>query len=81
MQFVGFSAQRTQLIGIVTITPEQHKAERVDRSEQPTLLGVQPLAGAGNRVHFNTDGYALVVEQAARFATKEFNLDPKTYGG
>ena len=36
---------------------------------------------APDGVHFNTDGYALVVEQAARFATKEFNLDPKTYGG
>jgi hypothetical protein len=32
-------------------------------------------------VHFNTDGYALVVEKAAQFATREFNLDPKTYGG
>ena len=36
---------------------------------------------APDGVHFNTDGYALVVEQAARFATKEFDLDPKTYGG
>jgi len=32
-------------------------------------------------VHFNTDGYALVVEKAAQFATKGFDLDPKTYGG
>jgi hypothetical protein len=36
---------------------------------------------APDGVHFNTDGYALVVEDAARFATREFNLDPKTYGG
>jgi uncharacterized protein len=36
---------------------------------------------APDGVHFNTDGYELVVEQAARFATKEFELDPKTYGG
>ncbi|MDP9184982.1 MAG: DUF459 domain-containing protein [Actinomycetota bacterium] len=31
-------------------------------------------------VHFNTDGYTLVVERAAQFATREFDLDPKTYG-
>jgi len=30
-------------------------------------------------VHFNTDGYALVTEKAAELATKDFNLDPKTY--
>ena len=36
---------------------------------------------APDGVHFNTDGYALVVEKAAQFATKEFDLDPKTYGG
>ena len=32
-------------------------------------------------VHFNTDGYRLVVEKVALFASKEFDLDPKTYGG
>jgi hypothetical protein len=31
-------------------------------------------------VHFNTDGYSLVVQNVARFATREFDLDPKTYG-
>jgi uncharacterized protein len=36
---------------------------------------------APDGVHFNTDGYALVVEKVAQFATKEFELDPKTYGG
>jgi hypothetical protein len=36
---------------------------------------------APDGVHFNTDGYALVVEKAAQFATKDFDLDPKTYGG
>ena len=30
-------------------------------------------------VHFNTDGYTLVTEKAAQLATKDFNLDPKTY--
>ncbi|HJX06909.1 MAG TPA: DUF459 domain-containing protein, partial [Actinomycetota bacterium] len=30
-------------------------------------------------VHFNTDGYALLTEKAAQLATKDFNLDPKTY--
>lgn len=35
---------------------------------------------APDGVHFNTDGYTMVVEQAARFATREFDLNPKTYG-
>jgi len=30
-------------------------------------------------VHFNTDGYSLLTEKAAQLATKDFNLDPKTY--
>jgi uncharacterized protein len=36
---------------------------------------------APDGVHFNTDGYALVVEKVAQYATREFELDPKTYGG
>ena len=35
---------------------------------------------APDGVHFNTDGYALLVEKAAQLATRDFNLDPKTYG-
>src|SRR3954465_10683050 len=30
-------------------------------------------------VHFNTDGYTLLTEKAAQLATKDFDLDPKTY--
>jgi lysophospholipase L1-like esterase len=36
---------------------------------------------APDGVHFNSDGYMLVTEKVARFATDEFGLDPKTYGG
>jgi uncharacterized protein len=36
---------------------------------------------APDGVHFNSDGYQLVVQKAAQYATKEFDLDPKTYGG
>jgi hypothetical protein len=36
---------------------------------------------ASDGVHFNSDGYLLVTEKVAQFATTEFNLDPKTYGG
>jgi uncharacterized protein len=35
---------------------------------------------APDGVHFNTDGYALLVEKAVQLATRDFNLDPKTYG-
>ena len=31
-------------------------------------------------MHFNTDGYSLLIEKAAQLATQDFNLDPKTYG-
>lgn len=31
-------------------------------------------------VHFNSDGYELVVEKVAEFASDDFKLDPKTYG-
>ena len=34
---------------------------------------------ASDGVHFNTDGYALLTQKAAELATKDFNLDPKTY--
>jgi hypothetical protein len=34
---------------------------------------------APDGVHFNTDGYTLLTEKAAQLATKDFNLDPKTY--
>jgi hypothetical protein len=36
---------------------------------------------AGDGVHFNADGYALLMQKVAEFATKEFELDPKTYDG
>lgn len=32
-------------------------------------------------VHFNTDGYTLLMQKIAEFATEEFKLDPKTYEG
>jgi hypothetical protein len=34
---------------------------------------------APDGVHFNTDGYTLLTEKAAQLATKDFDLDPKTY--
>jgi hypothetical protein len=37
------------------------------------------LVRADDGIHFNSDGYALLMEQVARFATREFDLDPKTY--
>jgi hypothetical protein len=35
---------------------------------------------APDGVHFNSDGYTLLMRKVAEFATKEFKLDPKTYG-
>ena len=32
-------------------------------------------------MHFNTDGYTLLMQKVAEFATEEFELDPKTYEG
>ncbi|MEP6758367.1 MAG: DUF459 domain-containing protein [Actinomycetota bacterium] len=34
---------------------------------------------ADDGVHFNTDGYTLLMDKVAAFATQEFQLDPKTY--
>lgn len=39
------------------------------------------LVRADDGVHFNADGYTLLMEQVARFVTKQWKLDPKTYGG
>lgn len=36
---------------------------------------------APDGVHFNADGYTLLMQKVAEFTTKEFDLDPKTYGG
>jgi hypothetical protein len=36
---------------------------------------------ADDGVHFNTDGYTLLMQKVAEFATQEFGLDPKTYEG
>jgi hypothetical protein len=30
-------------------------------------------------IHFNGDGYTILMENVARFTTEEFDLDPKTY--
>jgi hypothetical protein len=35
---------------------------------------------APDGVHFNSDGYELLMEKVGAYATKEFKLDPKTYG-
>ena len=35
---------------------------------------------ADDGVHFNTDGYTLLMQKVAEFATEAFQLDPKTYG-
>ncbi|MGE5227734.1 MAG: DUF459 domain-containing protein [Planctomycetaceae bacterium] len=39
------------------------------------------LVRADDGIHFNADGYTLLMEQLARFVTKEWGLDPRTYGG
>jgi len=36
---------------------------------------------ADDGVHFNTDGYTLLMQKVAEFATEAFKLDPKTYEG
>jgi hypothetical protein len=36
---------------------------------------------APDGVHFNADGYTLLMRKVAEYATKEFDLDPKTYDG
>jgi hypothetical protein len=36
---------------------------------------------ADDGVHFNTDGYTLLMQKVAEFATAAFELDPKTYEG
>jgi len=36
---------------------------------------------ADDGVHFNTDGYTLLMQKVAEFATQAFGLDPKTYEG
>jgi hypothetical protein len=35
---------------------------------------------APDGVHFSADGYEMVMQRVAAFATKEFGLEPKTYG-
>jgi len=37
------------------------------------------LVRADDGVHFNSEGYTLLAEKVAEFATDEFALDPKTY--
>jgi hypothetical protein len=37
------------------------------------------LIRADDGIHFNGDGYTLVMENVARFATEAFDLDPRTY--
>jgi hypothetical protein len=36
---------------------------------------------APDGVHFNTEGYELLMRKVAEFATEEFDLEEKTYGG
>jgi uncharacterized protein len=46
-----------------------HEGSRVEEIRAPDGL------------HFNADGYELLMRKVAEFATEEFDLDPKTYGG
>ncbi|MDP9301409.1 MAG: DUF459 domain-containing protein [Actinomycetota bacterium] len=39
------------------------------------------LVRADDGVHFNADGYTILMRLVARFATQQFRLDPKTYEG
>jgi hypothetical protein len=39
------------------------------------------LVRADDGVHFNSDGYTILMQLVARFTSQEFHLDPKTYGG
>jgi lysophospholipase L1-like esterase len=36
---------------------------------------------ADDGVHFNADGYTILMRLVAQFATDQFRLDPKTYEG
>lgn len=38
------------------------------------------LVRADDGVHFNSDGYTILMQQVAGFATSAFRLDPKAYG-
>jgi hypothetical protein len=37
------------------------------------------LVRADDGVHFNADGYTILMERVARFTTDRFSLDPKAY--
>ena len=39
------------------------------------------LVRADDGVHFNADGYTILMQQVAAFAGQEFHLDPRTYEG
>jgi hypothetical protein len=39
------------------------------------------LIRADDGIHFNADGYTILMEQVASFVNQQFGLDPKTYGG
>ena len=39
------------------------------------------LVRADDGVHFNADGYTILMRLVARFATQQFRLDPRTYEG
>jgi hypothetical protein len=39
------------------------------------------LVRADDGVHFNADGYTILMRLVARFATQQFQLDPRTYEG
>jgi hypothetical protein len=41
--------------------------------------GKVELVRADDGVHFNPDGYTLLAEKVAELATRDFQLDPKTY--
>ena len=42
--------------------------------------GTVTLVRAQDGVHFNSDGYTMLMQEVAEYATREFDLDPKTYG-
>ena len=39
------------------------------------------LVRADDGVHFNADGYTILMRSIAQFATQQFRLDPRTYEG
>jgi hypothetical protein len=39
------------------------------------------LVRADDGVHFNADGYTILMQQIAAFAAQQFHLDPRTYEG